>query len=755
MYQYVPRIVLGWLLLLGLAAAQDRSRTLVVNVRDQTGSPVMGAHVSLEGSGYSQIAIPVDDGLYELMRIPVRQSLTLNVTARGFANFDRTVSAQDTRIEVTLLPAIIAQQVTVTANRYETRMEETAENVDILSRAALASTAAESIDDALRQVPGFTLFRRSGSRTANPTTQGPSLRGVGTSGASRALVLFNDIPLNDPFGGWVYWGRIPRADVNSIEVLHGGASSLYGSGALAGVINVVPEREQRTLFSSEVSGGSENTPDVSALASIRLGKWTWAETGEFFRTSGYVLVPDNQRGSVDTPANSLHASEESTFSRKLGRGDMFLGSSFYRESRNNGTPLQTNDTDLWQISSGFNLLTGFAALQARMYGSGQSYNQSFSSVTAARNSESLVRLQHVPAQQAGGSLTASGNLGAWNTWVAGGDTRLVRGFSNETIFISGAASSLVSAGGRQLSSGAFAQDMVRLHPRLLLTGGVRYDNWDNFDARSRTAPLSGSARAAFTAFGDESRHAFSPRASLLWRATHNLTLTASAYKSFRAPTLNELYRAFRLGNVLTLANSNLVAERINGAEVGSNVSLGRLRLHSTFFYMQVLDPVANVTLTVTPALITRQRQNLGRTRSLGVESGAEWHASHLSLAAQYQFVDATVTSFAANPALVGLEVPQVAPHQFTFSSQYALSSGWLVALQGRASARQFDDDLNLFPLDSYFQLDAYLSKRLRPGIDAFVAIENLTNSRMMVARTPIVNLGPPIFARGGIKLRFE
>jgi outer membrane receptor protein involved in Fe transport len=118
-------------------------------------------------------------------------------------------------------------------------------------------------------------------------------------------------------------------------------------------------------------------------------------------------------------------------------------------------------------------------------------------------------------------------------------------------------------------------------------------------------------------------------------------------------------------------------------------------------------------------------------------------------------VDAVVSSFAAEPALVGLDVPQVAPHQFTFTGQYALSSGWLVALQGRASSRQFDDDLNLFPLDSYFQMDAYVSKRLRPGVDAFVAIENLTNSRMMVARTPIVNVGPPLFARAGIKLRFE
>src|ERR671929_131193 len=112
----------------------------------------------------------------------------------------------------------------------------------IRSRRRSWSTSAATLDDALRQVPGFTLFRRTGSRVANPTSQGVSLRGVGASGASRALVLADGIPLNDPFGGWVYWGRVPRASVERIEVLRGGASSLYGSSALGGVVNLITRR---------------------------------------------------------------------------------------------------------------------------------------------------------------------------------------------------------------------------------------------------------------------------------------------------------------------------------------------------------------------------------------------------------------------------------------------------------------------------------------------------------------------------------
>src|SRR5205823_2913549 len=225
---------------------------------------------------------------------------------------------------------------------------------------------------------------------------------------------------------------------------------------------------------------------------------------------------------------------------------------------------------LAQLSGGLNQLNPWASIQLRGYGSGQSYNQSFSSIALNRNSETLTRTQHVPAQQAGGSLTASRQAGGYNSLVGGVDGRFVRGFSNETAFAASRATSLVDSGGRQQSFGAFVQDSIRLHPRLLFTLGGRYDNWDNYQAHTSTTPLVASVKPSFTALPDQSDHAFSPRGALLFRAGDRLTLTASAYRSFRAPTLNELYRSFRLGNVLTLANSQLRAERLSGAEVGAN-----------------------------------------------------------------------------------------------------------------------------------------------------------------------------------------
>ncbi len=155
-----------------------------------------------------------------------------------------TPDAQDPSGRVSLV-----EEVTVTAERRTERVSDTVASVSIVSGDDLRAAAALTLDDALRQVPGFSLFRRSGSRTANPTAQGVSLRGVGPSGASRAAVLSDGIPLNDPFGGWVYWGRTPRLAIDRVEVVRGGASSLYGTDALGGVINLIPrETAKNALF---------------------------------------------------------------------------------------------------------------------------------------------------------------------------------------------------------------------------------------------------------------------------------------------------------------------------------------------------------------------------------------------------------------------------------------------------------------------------------------------------------------------------
>src|SRR5207244_1976885 len=93
----------------------------------------------------------------------------------------------------------IREVITVTPARIELPLSETASSVDIIEKRQIEQSPSRTLDDLLRQIPGFSLLRRTSSLVAHPTTQGASLRGLSTNGASRTLILLDNVPLNDPF----------------------------------------------------------------------------------------------------------------------------------------------------------------------------------------------------------------------------------------------------------------------------------------------------------------------------------------------------------------------------------------------------------------------------------------------------------------------------------------------------------------------------------------------------------------------------
>ena len=292
-------------------------------VTDQTGAAISGAEVTFTADSFSATQVTNDWGKFTFSNVPVEAGVA-RASADGFQ-----VNTADWRtgsgpLQIVLLPATAAEQVTVTANRTGVRVVENATSVTILSGPDIEATAAFRLDDMLRQVPGFSLFRRTTSRSANPTTQGVSLRGLGASGASRALVLSDGFPLNDPFGGWVYWDRAPRESIQSLEVASGGASHLYGSDALGGVINIIRSPVNQDAVSLEAAYGNENSPNLSLAASKTLGPWSFGIASELFRTDGYIAVPSDLRGAVDTPVNSQDATGDVTVRRQFGIAEAFL-----------------------------------------------------------------------------------------------------------------------------------------------------------------------------------------------------------------------------------------------------------------------------------------------------------------------------------------------------------------------------------------------------------------------------------------------
>ena len=657
-----------------------------------------------------------------------------------------------------LSPAALREEVVVTANRTETRLGETPASVVTLSETEIKQTAAPTIDDALRQVAGFSLFRRTGSRQANPTAQGVSLRGVGASGASRSLVLFDGIPLNDPFGGWVQWNRVAPISVERIEVLRGGASSLYGSDSLSGAINILSKRTTKKFdFSGEIYGGTQNTFSGSTFFGFKKDEWTADFVAAQFQTKGYILTDENQRGLADGFAGSKNTNFSARFGKTFGtRGDIFFKPSYFGEARTNGTPAQINRTHIRQFVSGGQFQIPDSRFQIsdvkfdwRFYGGTQVYDQTFSAVSADRNSEILNRIQRVPAQNLGFSLNTSAVVLKNQTLVAGFEARAVRGASDEIGIANLRPTSLLGAGGRERTFGVFAQDFARIGSKLVLSASARYDSWRNYAAASTTRTLL-TNQTNVIRFPDRDETAFSPQVSALYQLTKDVSVFALASKSFRAPTLNELYRGFRVGNVVTNANQNLLAERADNYEAGASLLKNKFYLRGNFFAATISNPVSNVTLTTTPNLIVRQRQNVGKITTRGGEIEAETRIKRLRISAGYLFSDARVAEFPANRALENLRVPQTARHQITFQTNYALKS-WDFAVQSRASSAQFDDDLNTFRLEPYFQADVFISKRFGENLRVFTGIENIFNSRYSVGKTPLRTVSSPINIRFGVR----
>jgi outer membrane receptor protein involved in Fe transport len=726
-------------------------------VEDSTGAPIQGAQVEFRTEDGVAVTSSDEQGQFRIAANGTAGTLTVRVP--GFATATREIRARVSteNLHIVLAPASDLQRIQVKADGGDLIPAVPTSQYDI-SAEAIDQSGSLPLDDVLRQVPGFSTFRRSDSFFANPTSQGVSLRGVGASATSRSTVLLDGIPLNDPFGGWVYWARIPREAVDSIEVANGGASDLYGGGALGGVVNLRTKSAESAYGSMELSYGSLDTPDVSFAGGIPMGRWSLSAAGQAYQTQGYVEVPEDQRGTVDKNVGSSVLSGLLELSRSLGeRGQVFVRGSGFADSGKNGTPLQRNNTTIPELDLGLDWgSTDTGNFSARLYGSRELYHQTFSSVALNRDSESLTDVQRNPSQQLGFVGTWSRLLAEKHRISAGLEALDVRGHSQDTNVHAGVETAVVDAGGRQHTFGFFAQDAFLFARSWLLTFGGRVDTWNNNMGYQNTTPLQAGTPSDL-AFPNRTESAFSPRVSLLKNLSHGTALNASVYKGFRAPTLNELYRNFRVGNVLTLANPTLTGEHLTGGEAGVSQLLwaNRITVRGNFFWSDIANPVANVTLTTSPTLITREKENLGVIQARGFElSGQMRLTEKISVSAGYLFVDSTVLHFAANPALIGNFVPQTPQNQFSVQTSYS-GKNWTFGVQGRFLGNAFDDDQNLLPLGRAFSLDAQASRNLGRHASLFLAAENLTDDRWRLEATPVYLVGPPVFVRGGVRFTWK
>ena len=701
-------------------------------VRDATGAAVAGARLAAEQSGSTATCETTSaaDGTFDLDC--AAPSDVVRIEAVGFTPVRLTVS--DASLHVVLMPAAYAEAVVVTASRAEGVTTSGAAPVSVLTSTDLTLFPPAPLDDALRSVPGFSLFRRTTSRAANPTTQGAGLRGLSASGASRALVLADGVPLNDPFGGWVYWSRIPMAAVDRVEVMRGSGSDLYGADAVAGVVQVLTRRPGKPVVKVDLEGASHGTARASLYAGGSRGPWRGSASGEAFTTDGYILVPEDDRGAIDVPATQRYDSGRVAAGYETARFFARVTGDVYAEHRGNGTPIQTNSTDIRQLHLDLGGAFGGGSWNVSGQTGDQSYDQAFSSIASNRSSETQTSRQYVPAVQHG--LSARWQRG-WSRVdvLAGADTRSVSATNVEQTFApNGTPRPVTRTDGFQRTSGAYLQFTMRPSSTVSATVGARGD-------------LRQPSRDQGFFDGDS---AFSPRVAVTWTASSLVVLRGSLGWAFRAPTLNERYRGFRAGNVLTLPNAGLVPETLRSVEGSVLLTPRRGALRVTVFQNELNDAVTNVTISSTPQLITRRRTNVGSIQALGAEVEGEWRVTPgLSLVGSSTF---TRSRFADYAPLDGLTVPQVPGWTGAVGLRGAGPAGFAISAQIRAFGSQFEDDRNTLVLRSGSVTDVTLLRPLGRHASAYLSFENLFDVDYDVGRTPVRTTGQPFTLHGGVHL---
>ena len=695
---------------------------------DGQGRPVVAASVqSTSESSCSTLTGP--DGRFELPC--ARAGDRVRIAAAGFATIDAVLDAP---VRVSLAAERYTEAVVVTATRTDRRSTSGAAPVSILTAADLAIVPPAPLDDALRAVPGFSLFRRTTSRSANPTTQGAALRGVSASGASRALVLADGEPLNDPFGGWVYWSRVPRMAVERVEVVRGGASDLYGADALSGVLQVITERPSNLSGRAELAAATHETGRVSMFGGGANGRWSATGSAEGYSTDGYVLVGSDDRGAIDTPAGSRYGASRADVAYTADSYYVRAGGDLFGERRDNGTVLQTNSTDLRQLRVSAGGHAGRVSWRLNGQAGEQTYRQVFSSIADDRSSENLVLQQRVPASQHGLAFMMETHARGVDV-LAGADMRDTAAVNVERgFFPDGRLRAVTSTSGFQRTGGVYVQASAQPASNVRVTLGLRGD------ARQRT-------RDEGLFDGDT---AVSPRGALAWNAASWATIHAALGWSFRAPTLNERYRGFRVGNAQTLPNPDLVPETLRTIEGGVLLRHRRGTARLTVFRNDLDDAVTNVTINTTPQLITRRRQNVGGIDVWGAEMEGEWRlAPRATLTGAVALLHSRFVDYAP---LDGLHVPQVPGWNTTIGIRGAGPAGFVLASQLRAFGEQFEDDRNTLTLGRGLVIDASVIRPLGRRVSVFLSLENLLDDDYEVGRTPVATYGQPFTAHAGVRI---
>ncbi|HUZ12893.1 MAG TPA: TonB-dependent receptor [Caulobacteraceae bacterium] len=651
-----------------------------------------------------------------------------------------------------------APEVVVTAARLPPTPGDAAFSVVAVTPAQLRVRG--QLDAALEDaVPGFSQFRRSSSLSANPTTQGVSLRSFAPSGAGRTLVTLDGVPQNDPFGGWVIWTALPAEGLDGAEVVRGAGAGPYGAGALTGVVALTERGGDPGFYDVDLSAGSLGYRRAAGAADARVGPLDFLLVASGEHDGGWIPIlqgrgPADDRLSLDAASVALRAQT------RLGAGVLAVRGGGFEEDRQAGL------VGAHSRASGDFLSATWAAAPApggfgwRLQGWARGSNLANTSVSVPASQAFSTPADDQYKTPALGYGVDAALRRAWSgaDVELGLDVRAAQGDDYERFAFSPAARAFTQdrrAGGRTLVAGAYLE-ADRSFAGWLVSGGIRGDYWAA--AHGQLVQRLISTGQVTLDQSDPNRSGALPTARLGVRRAlgGGLFVRAAAYEGFRPPTLNELYRPFRVGNNTTEANPDLVPERLTGEEVGVGGAAGGASWNLTAFANRLADAVTNVTIGAQGGGSLMQRRNAGVIDAEGLEGEARRRfGAALVLEIAADWTRARVDGGAAAPQLTGLRPAQAPALTAVVSARWRPAPRLSLRAALRYESARYDDDLDTRRLKSGTTVDVEARWRASAHARLFVAIDNLLDARVQTAEPDpgLFAYDRPLMLRTGVSLR--
>lgn len=665
------------------------------------------------------------------------------------------------------VPAAASEIDTVAVVGLRLPVETTGIAATRFSAAEIEEMPALRLDDLLRSVPGVGLFRPAGSITAHPTTQGLNMRGVGANGAGRVLVMLDGVPLSDPFGGWVNWSAIDTADLQSVSVMAGGTPGVFGAQALSGAVLMESRRPETSGGRVAASYGSFDTRDIAGRLDLAGERASLTLTGGHLATDGFYIVDADRRGEADKRAR--HSADHASLRASADVGPattLDFALRYEAEDRLNGLAGATNRTEGWAGS--LRLVHGLAegrAIEAMVYAQRKDFENVFVAVLdEARDLSRPVLDQHDVPARGYGALMRYRMPGL----EIGADARLMEGTVNEYFRnLGGGFTRERTAGGEQSILGLYGE-ATHVADKLTVSATARLDRWRTHDGERVERDLATGDPVLALDVPDKDGWVWTGRIGASYAATDAIEMKASAYRTWRLPTINEYYRPFRVGNDITEANANLTPETLYGIEAGLTWRpLATVRGEVTLFRTWLHDGVGNVTIGVGPGTFPvagfipeggtlRQRTNIDRSVTDGVAiSGEMTLDTNLFLYGAYQYARARVTAAAASPDIVGKPQPLTPRHTLTGRAVWREDDVRLT-FEGRYASGQYDDDLATRRLKSTLLFNAGAAWQASAAVTLRLDAENLFDARVVSALSADgeETLAARRLVRAGVELRF-